>query len=63
MQHRHVLSYLSREYRGGFLETGFRFKKIRLPWKLSEQSVHSCIFLTFVKDFLPNFYQIHNSLK
>ena len=25
VQSRHVVSYLSREYRGGFLETGFRF--------------------------------------
>ena len=60
VQCRHVLSYLSSEYRGGLLETGSRDRLqvpfFRLPWKLSEQSLHGCIFFTFVHYFLPNFY-------
>ena len=56
VQCRHVLSYLSSEYRGGFLATGFRFHFFGCHGNLVSNLYIVAFFVTFVQYFLPNFY-------
>ena len=56
VQCRHVLSYLSSENRGGFLETGFKFHFFGCHGNLVSNLYIDAFFFTFVQYVLPNFY-------